>query len=583
MLENFRPPYDATVVARLKAADAVLIGKTNMDEFAMGGSTENSAFQIDAQPVGPRRASPAAPAAARRPAWPPAWRRCRSAPTPAARSASRPASAASTGLKPTYGRVSRYGLVAFASSLDQVGPLARTAEDAALLLEVLAGHDPRDSTSVDRAGAGLHARRSASRSQGLRLGLVREHFGAGLDAEVEAAVREAVEGLRVARRDGQRGLAAARQVRRGHLLHHRPVRGVEQPGPLRRRALRLSHRREGDGRRAGRRAQRSCDAAGEQRRRRRRSTTPLVRHVSPAAAAEGFGPEVKRRIMLGTYALSAGYYDAYYLKALKVRRLIRQDFDAAFERSRPDRRPGHDRPGLQARREGRRSAGDVPGRPVHRQREPGRHRRHRVSLRLQRKRACRSACNCKAPPFEEERLLRGAHMFQQATDWHTRRSVAADGRDDERRVTTLHHHHRPRSPRAVADADASSSAAAARSSAPPPNTQTCPVCIGMPGSLPVMNREAFELALQDGGGAQLRDRPVHQVGPQAVLLSRPAQGLSDQPVRPAVQPRRLAGDQRSEGHDSSRSGSASSAPTWKKTPARACTTKRPARPTAAST
>ena len=233
-----------------------------------------------------------------------------------------------TGLKPTYGRVSRYGLVAFASSLDQIGPLGQTAEDAALLLEVLAGHDPLDSTSIDLP-VPQYSETVRQPLEGLRLGLVREHFGEGLDAEVEAAVREAVRVYESLGATVKRAFAAAQQVRRGHVLHHRPVRGLEQPGPLRRRPLRLSHRREGDGRRAGGRAQ---DAASRPATKRPwpTSTTPLIR-MYRRSRAEGFGAEVKRRIMLGTYALSAGYYDAYYKKALKVRRLIRQDFDRAFE------------------------------------------------------------------------------------------------------------------------------------------------------------------------------------------------------------------------------------------------------------
>ena len=191
MLEHFRPPYDATVIARLKAADAVLIGKTNMDEFAMGGSNENSAF-------GPTRNPWDLDADSRR-----LQRRlgggvaARMAPlavgSDTGGSIRCPAALCGvTGMKPTYGRVSRYGLVAFASSLDQIGPMGRTAEDAALLLEVLAGHDPLDSTSVDVPVPEYSQDRDASRWTVLRLGLVREHFGEGLDGEVEAAVREAV-------------------------------------------------------------------------------------------------------------------------------------------------------------------------------------------------------------------------------------------------------------------------------------------------------------------------------------------------------------------------------------------------------
>ena len=190
MLENFRPPYDATVVAKLKAADAVLIGRTNMDEFAMGGSNENSAFfpthnpwDLTRIPGGSSGGSAASVAARMAPL---------AVGTDTGGSIRAPAGLCGiTGMKPTYGRVSRYGLVAFASSLDQIGPLGQTAEDCALLLEVLAGHDPKDSTSIDRP-VPKYSETVRQPLDGLRLGLVREHFGEGLDAEVEAAVREAV-------------------------------------------------------------------------------------------------------------------------------------------------------------------------------------------------------------------------------------------------------------------------------------------------------------------------------------------------------------------------------------------------------
>ena len=256
ILENFRPPYDATVIARLKAADAVLIGKTNMDEFAMGGSNENSAFHpthnpwdLSRIPGGSSGGAAACVAARMAPL---------SVGTDTGGSVRCPAGLCGvSGLKPTYGRVSRYGLVAFASSLDQIGPLAQTAEDMALLLEVLAGHDPADSTSVDLP-VPQYTKTVRQPLAGLRLGMVREHFGDGPRCGGRRGGPRGGPRLRVAGREGHVALDAARQIRGGRLLRHRPLRGIEQPGPLRRRALWLSDRREAD---AGRFAGRACPLA----------------------------------------------------------------------------------------------------------------------------------------------------------------------------------------------------------------------------------------------------------------------------------------------------------------------------------
>ncbi|MEX0712351.1 MAG: amidase family protein, partial [Pirellulales bacterium] len=305
MLENFRPPYDATVVARLKAADAVLLGRTNMDEFAMGGSTENSAFQktrnpwdLERIPGGSSGGAAACLAASMVPL---------SIGTDTGGSIRQPAALCGvTGLKPTYGRVSRYGLVAFASSLDQVGPLARTAEDAALALEVLAGHDPLDSTSVDRPVPNYHqtVRRPL---EGLRLGLVREHFGPGLDGEVEQAVREAV---RVYESLG----AKVKQVSLPHSKYGVAAYYIIAPSEASSNLARY------DGVHYGHRTDERAlaDELASERQalglgREDEVDSALVR-MYRRSRSEGFGPEVKRRIMLGTYALSAGYYDAYYLK-----------------------------------------------------------------------------------------------------------------------------------------------------------------------------------------------------------------------------------------------------------------------------
>ena len=325
MLANFRPPYDATVIARLKAADAVLIGRTNLDEFAMGGSNENSAFQathnpwdLERVPGGSSGGSAACVAAGMAPL---------ALGTDTGGSIRCPAALCGTsGMKPTYGRVSRYGLVAFASSLDQIGPLARTAEDAALLLEVLAGHDPRDSTSVDLP-VPPYSQTIRRPLENLRIGLVREHFSQGLDAEVERAVREAV---RVYESLG----ATVKQLSLPHGKYAVATYYIIAPCEASSNLARY------DGVHYGYRADQRQIAAelDAQRKELERAgdraaleelDNPLVR-MYRRSRAEGFGREVKRRIMLGAYALSAGYYDAYYKKALAVRRLIREDFDRAF-------------------------------------------------------------------------------------------------------------------------------------------------------------------------------------------------------------------------------------------------------------
>jgi aspartyl-tRNA(Asn)/glutamyl-tRNA(Gln) amidotransferase subunit A len=415
MLEGFRPPYDATVIARLKAADAVLIGKTNMDEFAMGGSNENSAFfptrnpwDLTRIPGGSSGGAAACVAARMAPL---------SVGTDTGGSVRCPAGLCGvSGLKPTYGRVSRYGLVAFASSLDQVGPLAQTAEDLALLLEVLAGHDPADSTSVDRP-VPHYTENVRQPLGGLRLGLVREHFGDGLDGEVEASVREAV---RVYESLGASVTWLSLPHGKYAVAVYYVIAPCEASSNLARYdGVHYGYRTDEKQMQAELQAQRSQLQKAGDKVGLEGLDNGLIR-MYRSSRAEGFGPEVKRRIMLGTYALSAGYSDRYYKKALQVRRLIRQDFDRAFE-------------------EVDLIAGPVTPTPAYKIGEKINDPLamylfdlYTVSTNLAGIAALSIPCgfsstglpiglHLQAPPFEEERLLRGAHMFQQATDWHTRK------------------------------------------------------------------------------------------------------------------------------------------------------------------
>jgi aspartyl-tRNA(Asn)/glutamyl-tRNA(Gln) amidotransferase subunit A len=299
MLSNFVAPYDATVVQRWRAAGTVLLGKTNMDEFAMGSSNETSFFgpvknpwDLGRVPGGSSGGSAAAVAACIAPA---------ASGTDTGGSIRQPAALTNlTGLKPTYGRVSRYGMIAFASSLDQAGVLTRSAEDAALLLGAMAGFDPRDSTSVDMPVPDYVAELNQP-LKGLRVGLLREFFEKGLEPAVEKCVRDAIKVLE------QQG-AVVKEVSLPSLPLSVPTYYVVAPAECSSNLSRF------DGVRFGHRCESPKDLIDLYKRSR----------------GEGFGAEVKRRIMTGTYVLSAGYYDAYYLKAQKVRALIANDFARAF-------------------------------------------------------------------------------------------------------------------------------------------------------------------------------------------------------------------------------------------------------------
>jgi aspartyl-tRNA(Asn)/glutamyl-tRNA(Gln) amidotransferase subunit A len=299
MLENYRPPFDATVVELIKQAGMPILGKTNMDEFAMGSSTETSYFgptknpwNLEYVPGGSSGGSAASVAAKQAPL---------ALGTDTGGSIRQPAAFTGiVGIKPTYGLVSRYGVVPFASSLDQVGPFARTVAESAALLSLIAQYDKYDSTSLNNPRPD-YLRSLEKDVKGLRVGVPKEFFIDGLDAEVEQAVRKAVKALE------DQG-AEIVDIELPHsdkaLATYYIVATAECSSNLARF----------DGVRFGHRSENTKDSV------------TMFKHTR----AEGFGPEVKRRIMLGTYALSAGYYDAYYLKALKVRRLIKEDFDKAF-------------------------------------------------------------------------------------------------------------------------------------------------------------------------------------------------------------------------------------------------------------
>ncbi len=301
MLDNFISPYNATVVEKFNGAGAVMLGKLNMDEFAMGSSNETSFYgpvsnpwNTNCVPGGSSGGSAASVAARIAPA---------STGTDTGGSIRQPASLCGiTGLKPTYGRVSRYGMIAFASSLDQAGPITQTAEDAALLLNAMAGFDPKDSTSVEKDVPDYTAD-LGSDLKGLKIGLPKEYFGEGLDSEVGDVINAAVEQYKTLGAE----IVDIELPNSGLSV---PAYYVVAPAECSSNLSRF------DGVRFGYRCDNPVD----------------LEDLYKRSRGEGFGPEVKRRIMIGAYALSAGYYDAYYLKAQKVRHLISDDFKQAFEK-----------------------------------------------------------------------------------------------------------------------------------------------------------------------------------------------------------------------------------------------------------
>ncbi|MCA1790839.1 MAG: Asp-tRNA(Asn)/Glu-tRNA(Gln) amidotransferase subunit GatA [Thioalkalivibrio sp.] len=391
MLDSFIAPYSATVVERMNAAGAVMLGKTNMDEFAMGSSNETSHYGPVRNPWDPERVpggssggSAAAVAARLVPA---------ATGTDTGGSIRQPASFCGiTGIKPTYGRVSRYGMIAFASSLDQAGPMAASAEDCALMLNAMAGFDPRDSTSVERSAEDFTAGLGAD-LKGLRIGLPREFFGEGLDPDVRAAIEAALAVLR------ERG-AELIEISLPNSGLSVPAYYVVAPAECSSNLARY------DGVRFGHR----CDEPRD------------LMDLYTRSRAEGFGAEVKRRIMIGTYVLSAGYYDAYYLKAQKVRRLIADDFRRAF--GQVDVIAGPTSPETPFRL-GEKSAdpvqmylSDIYTIAVNLAGLPG------LSMPAGTVGNLPVGMQLIGNYFDEGRLLGVAHQFQQETDWHARMPAA---------------------------------------------------------------------------------------------------------------------------------------------------------------
>jgi len=389
ILENYIPPYNATVMNRLNAVGCVMLGKANMDEFAMGSSTENSAFRktrnpwnLECVPGGSSGGSASAVAADM----------CAGAlGSDTGGSIRQPGGFCGiAALKPTYGRVSRFGLVAFASSLDQIGPMTKDVRDAAILLRGIAGHDPLDSTSADIPVPDYEAA-LAGEVKGLRIGIPSEYFVAGMDPEVEWAVHEAI---RVLERLG----AAQEEVSLPHtdyaVATYYLVATAEASSNLARY----------DGVKYGYR-------------------TPKSEHLIDMymkTRREGFGPEVKRRIMLGTYALSAGYYDAYYLKALKVRTLIRQDFSEAFKRCDVILTPTSPTPpfkfGEKMDDPLQMYLSDILTISANLAGVPG------ISINCGfTKSGLPIGLQIIGKPFDEGTVLKVAHAYEQATGWHTQR------------------------------------------------------------------------------------------------------------------------------------------------------------------
>ena len=389
ILRGFVPPYSATVVEKLEAAGSVFVGKANLDEFAMGSSTENSAFgashnpwDIGAAPGGSSGGSTAAVAAGEA-----VW----AIGSDTGGSIRQPAAFCGVvGLKPTYGRVSRYGLIAFASSLDQIGPITKDVRDAALLMNLISGHDSRDSTSIVR-DVPDYTRALTGGVKGLKLGVPKEYFAQGVSPEVSASVRTAID-LLVAQG------AIAEEISLPHSEYALPTYYILAPAEASSNLARY------DGVRFGHRTARATN------------------HVDlfEKSREEGFGPEVKQRIMIGTYALSAGYYDAFYLKAQKVRTLIKRDFDQAFEKYDAIIAPTAPTVAFKLGEVSDPLAmklNDVLTIPANMAGIPA------ISLPCGFSNGLPIGLQLMAPNFGEETLFQIAYAYEQATEWHLKRAL----------------------------------------------------------------------------------------------------------------------------------------------------------------
>ncbi|VAW69726.1 Aspartyl-tRNA(Asn) amidotransferase subunit A @ Glutamyl-tRNA(Gln) amidotransferase subunit A [hydrothermal vent metagenome] len=386
MLDNFESPYNATVVEKMQQAGVIMLGKTNMDEFAMGSSNETSYYgavknpwNTNAVPGGSSGGSASSVAARLTPA---------ATGTDTGGSIRQPASLCGiTGLKPTYGRVSRYGMIAFASSLDQAGPMAQSAEDCALLLNAMSGFDAKDSTSLDKAVPDYTADLNKPLN-GLKIGLPEEYFGEGLNADIKQVVEKAI--------DEYKAMGAEIiniSLPNTHLAV--PVYYVVAPAECSSNLSRF------DGVRFGHRCENPKD----------------LEDLYKRSRSEGFGEEVKRRILMGTYALSAGYYDAYYIKAQKIRRLISDDFTRAFEKVDVIMGPASPETAFNI---GEKSddpvsmyLSDIYTIAVNLAGLPG------MSLPAGFSHNMPVGLQIIANQFDESRLLNVAHQYQLKTDWHT--------------------------------------------------------------------------------------------------------------------------------------------------------------------